>query len=182
MTFSGSTHSFQKNLLPVSKTCVETDMHLTPIGIIRTPFENREGMPIQPTGAKDIKGKIIISPEYEQGLSDIDGFSHLILLYHFHKSIGFDLMVTPFMGTSIRGLFSTRAPRRPNPIGLSTIRLVSRENNILNIQDIDVLNNTPLFDIKPYVPEFDTNTKVRAGWLEKKQNKAKSMTADSRFI
>ncbi len=158
-------------------------MHLTPIGTIQTPFKDRKGMPIQPAGAQDVQGRIIIHPEYEKGLSDIEGFSHLILLYCFHESDGFDLMVTPFMDTVPRGLFSTRAPRRPNPIGLSIVRLVSRENNILNILDIDVLNNTPLLDIKPYVSGFDAKTTgVRAGWLEENQIKARTMTSDDRFI
>nr|WP_319393196.1 tRNA (N6-threonylcarbamoyladenosine(37)-N6)-methyltransferase TrmO [uncultured Desulfobacter sp.] len=158
-------------------------MRLTYIGTIQTPFGDREGMPIQPTGAKDVQGRIILHPEYEQGLSDIDGFSHLILLYHFHQSDGFDLMLTPFMDTKPRGLFSTRAPRRPNPIGLSIVRLVGRKENTLDILDIDVLNNTPLIDIKPYVPGFDAKTEhVRSGWLEKNQAKAQTMTSDSRFI
>ena len=158
-------------------------MHLSPIGTIQTPFNDRNGMPIQPTGAIDVKGQLIIKPEYKEGLSDIEGFSHLILLYHFHESDGFDLMVTPFMDTVQRGLFSTRAPRRPNPIGISIVRLVSREENILHVADIDVLNNTPLIDIKPYVPGFDAKTEnVRSGWLETNQTKARTMTSDDRFI
>ena len=158
-------------------------MHLSPIGTIQTPFNDRNGMPIQPTGAIDVKGQLIIKPEYEEGLLDIEGFSHLILLYHFHESDGFDLMVTPFMDTVQRGLFSTRAPRRPNPIGISIVRLVSREENILHVADIDVLNNTPLIDIKPYVPGFDAKTEnVRSGWLETNQTKARTMTSDDRFI
>ena len=158
-------------------------MQITYIGTIQTPFEDCEGMPIQPTGAKDVQGRIIIYPEYEQGLSDIDGFSHLILLYHFNQSEGFDLMLTPFMDTEPRGLFSTRAPRRPNPIGLSIVRLAGRQKNTLEILDIDVLNNTPLIDIKPYVPGFDAKTEnVRSGWLEENQVKAQTMTSDRRFI
>lgn len=161
----------------------ELYMRITYIGTIQTPFEAREGMPIQPSGAKDIQGQIIIHPEYEQGLSDIDGFSHLILLYHFHQSNGFNLVITPFMDNKPRGLFSTRAPRRPNPIGLSIVRLVERKENTLNILDIDVLNNTPLIDIKPYVPGFDSKTEnVRSGWMEENQVKAQTMTSDSRFI
>lgn len=158
-------------------------MQITYIGTIQTPFEEPEGMPIQPTGAKDIQGRVIIHPEYEQGLSDIDGFSHLILLYHFHQCKGFNLVITPFMDTQPRGLFSTRAPRRPNPIGLSIVRLVERKENTLDILDIDVLNNTPLIDIKPYVPGFDAKTEnVRSGWLEENQVKAQTMSSDSRFI
>ncbi len=157
-------------------------MEFSPIGTIETPFKDREGMPIQPSGAKGIKGKIHIDLAYEQGLADIDGFSHLILLYHFHKSKGFDLMVTPFLDKTQRGVFATRAPRRPNSIGLSIVRLMSRKGSILEIQDIDVLDNTPLIDIKPYVPGFDTKDVTSTGWLEKTQEKAQSMKSDTRFM
>ena len=157
-------------------------MNFTPIGVIHTPFKDLKGMPIQPSGAADVKGKIIILPEYEAGLSDIEGFSHVILLYHFHKSKGFDLMVTPFLDTCQRGLFSTRAPRRPNPIGLSIVQLISREKNILFIQGIDVVDSTPLIDIKPYVPKFDTKAVTATGWLEKSQKKSETMKSDDRFI
>ena len=157
-------------------------MEFSPIGTIETPFKDREGMPIQPSGAKDIKGKIHIDPAYEQGLADIEGFSHLILLYHFHKSKGFDLMVTPFLDTTQRGVFATRAPRRPNAIGLSIVRLLSRKGNVLEIEGIDVLDNTPLIDIKPYVPGFDTKDVTSTGWLEKTQEKARDMKSDTRFV
>ena len=157
-------------------------MEFSPIGTIETPFKDREGMPIQPSGAKGIKGKIHIDPAYEEGLADIDGFSHIILLYHFHESKGFDLMVTPFLDKTQRGVFSTRAPRRPNAIGLSIVRLMSRKGSVLEIQDIDVLDNTPLIDIKPYVPGFDTKTVTSTGWLEKTQEKAQNMKSDTRFM
>jgi len=157
-------------------------MEFSPIGTIETPFKKREGMPIQPSGAKGIKGKLHILPAYEQGLSDIEGFSHLILLYHFHQSKDFDLMVTPFLDKTQRGVFATRAPRRPNPIGLSIVRLLSRSGSILEIEDIDVLDQTPLIDIKPYVPGFDIKEVTATGWLEKTQEKAKEMKSDSRFV
>lgn len=104
-------------------------MECLPIGIIETPFTDLEGMPIQPTGAKGVKGRLHIEPAYIKGLDDIEGFSHLILLYHFHRSKGFDLTVTPFLDKTPRGLFSTRAPRRPNPIGLSIVRLTGRQGD-----------------------------------------------------
>ena len=157
-------------------------MEISPIGTIETPFKDREGMPIQPSGAKDVKGKIIIAPEYEQGLTDIEGFSHLILLYHFHKSNGFDLMVTPFLDKTQRGVISTRAPRRRNPIGLSIVRLVSRKKNVLDIVDIDVLDQTPLIDLKPYVPGFDIKDVTGTGWLQKTQGNAQNMKSDDRFV
>jgi len=157
-------------------------MQISPIGVIKTPFNDLKGMPIQPSGARDVEGTIEINPEYEEGLSDIQGFSHIILLYHFNKSTGYDLLVTPFMDTEKRGLFSTRAPRRPNPIGLSIVELTGRDKNLLFVKGIDVLNNTPLIDIKPYVPKFDVKEVTAAGWLEKAQEKSVSMKSDDRFV
>ena len=156
-------------------------MEFSPIGIIETPFNDLEGMPIQPSGAKGVRGRIIVNPEYTEGLSDIEGFSHLILLYHFHLSKDFSLTVTPFLDKTPRGLFSTRAPRRPNPVGLSIVRITGRQENIIEIEDIDVLNQTPLIDIKPYVPRFDIKEVTRSGWLEQTQDHAENMKSDSRF-
>ena len=154
---------------------------IKPIGIIKTPFNDLKGMPIQPSGAADIEGTIIINKEYEQGLSDLEGFSHIILLYHFHQSKGYNLMVTPFMDDQKRGLFATRAPKRPNPIGLSIVRLIARKGNTLQIQGIDVLNKTPLIDIKPYVPGFDEKEVTAIGWLKGKQEHVVSVKSDDRF-
>lgn len=157
-------------------------INITPIGIIETPFDDLKGMPIQPSGADKIQGTIIIDKEYEEGLSDLEGFSHIILLYHFHKSKGYNLMVKPFMDDQQRGLFSTRAPRRPNPIGLSIVQLIKIENNKISIQGIDVLNGTPLIDIKPYVPGFDAREVTKLGWLDKNYKKSESLKSDDRFI
>lgn len=155
---------------------------ITPIGTISTPFKTLDGMPIQPTGASDVIGTVILNKDYTNGLKDLDGFSHIILLYFFHKSDGFDLMVKPFLDDTKRGLFSTRAPRRPNSIGLSIVKLLEINDNRLTIKGIDVLDKTPLVDIKPYVPEFDTHENIRAGWLEKAQYHAGKMKSDNRFI
>jgi len=155
---------------------------ITPIGTIHTPFDDLEGMPIQPTGAALVRGSIVMDKEYEHGLNDLEGFSHIILLYHFHLSKGYDLMVKPFLDNHKRGLFSTRAPKRPNPIGLSIVRLIKRDGNTLSIEGIDVLNNTPLIDIKPYVPGFDTKEVTSIGWLEKSYKNAASLKSDDRFI
>ncbi len=155
---------------------------ITPIGTIHTPFDDLEGMPIQPTGAATVQGTIVMDKEYEQGLNDLEGFSHIILLYHFHRSKGYKLMVKPFLDDHKRGLFSTRAPKRPNPIGLSIVRLMKRDKNKLYIEGIDVLNGTPLIDIKPYVPGFDTKEVTSIGWLEKSHEKAISLKSDDRFI
>lgn len=154
----------------------------TPIGIIHTPFTTLDGMPIQPPGAGDVKGEIILEPQYKEGLRDLDGFSHIFLLYHFHLSKGYRLRVTPFLDTVARGLFSTRAPRRPNPIGLSIVRLVRIDGLTLHIQGVDVLDGTPLLDIKPWVPAFDVRENARAGWLDDKQRNSPSLKSDRRFI
>lgn len=154
----------------------------SPIGTIHTPFSNLDGMPIQPSGASDVEGTIILDPQYEAGLQDLDGFSHIILLYHFHLSKGYRLTVTPFLDTVERGLFSTRAPRRPNPIGLSIVRLVRIDGLSLHVQGVDVLDNTPLLDIKPWVPAFDVRDNARAGWLDEKQKDSQSMKSDCRFV
>ena len=134
-----------------------------PIGVIHTPFKERAGMPIQPSGGCGIQGTVEVYPEFQEGLSDLDGFSHIILLYCFHRIEGFKLRVVPFLDTVTRGLFSTRAPMRPNPIGFSVVRLLGLEDGILWIENVDILDGTPLLDIKPYVPEFDAQSKIRTG-------------------
>lgn len=152
-----------------------------PIGIIKTPYKKKDGMPIQPTGAIGIKGEIEIHHAFVEGLKDLDGFSHIILIYHFHNSEGFQLNVKPFMDDRLHGIFSTRAPKRPNPIGLSVVKLNKIENNILYIENIDVLDGTPLLDIKPFVPDVDCPKANKLGWLEGKSNKMGDKISDSRF-
>ncbi|BBO71009.1 tRNA (N6-threonylcarbamoyladenosine(37)-N6)-methyltransferase TrmO [Desulfosarcina alkanivorans] len=152
------------------------------IGTIHTPFTRLEGMPIQPSGAREVKGTIILEPQYEEGLRDLDGFSHIILIYHFHRSKGYRLTVKPFLDNVARGLFATRAPRRPNPIGLSIVELVRIEGPNVHVRGIDVLDGTPLLDIKPWVPTFDVRENVRAGWLDKNQKNSRSIKSDHRFV
>jgi tRNA-Thr(GGU) m(6)t(6)A37 methyltransferase TsaA len=154
----------------------------SPIGIIRTPFSTLEDMPIQPSGAQAVEGTILLESQYEAGLRDLDGFSHIILLYHFHRSSGYRLTVKPFLDTAERGLFSTRAPRRPNPIGLSIVSLVRIDGLALHVHDVDMLDGTPLLDIKPWVPAFDVRENARAGWLDEKQREILSIKSDRRFI
>ena len=154
---------------------------VSPIGVIHTPFTSLEGMPIQPTGAAGVKGTVEVFENYRPGLKDLEGFSHIILIYHFHGSSGFKLHVVPFLDSQPRGLFATRAPKRPNPIGLSVVQLDKIENGLLYIQNVDILDNTPLLDIKPYVPEFDAPKKVRIGWLEKATKDASIKRSDDRF-
>ncbi len=145
------------------------DFIMRPIGIIHSPFQEKEGTPIQPSRSNSI-GQVEVFPEYVEGLQDLEGFSHIILLYVFHRSEGYSLRVKPFLDQQLRGLFATRYPSRPNPIGLSIVKLVAITNKILEIDGVDVLDGTPLLDIKPYVPEFDQKDGVRAGWFEKREN------------
>ncbi|MGM0596470.1 MAG: tRNA (N6-threonylcarbamoyladenosine(37)-N6)-methyltransferase TrmO [Myxococcota bacterium] len=155
---------------------------LNPVGIIHTPFKERKGMPIQPAGGKGIKAQIRIFSEYEAGLKDLEGFSHIYLLFHLHRSEDFKLRVFPFMDEEKRGVFATRAPNRPNPIGLSIVKLQKVEKNIIHIENVDILDETPLLDIKPYVAEFDDNVPTSIGWLEKNRGRASSHRSDDRFI
>jgi tRNA-Thr(GGU) m(6)t(6)A37 methyltransferase TsaA len=142
-------------------------MKFKPIGIIHTPFKSKEDAPIQPSRSSAC-GEVEVFKEYEEGLEDIDGFSHIVLIYQFHKSEGYSLKVKPYLDDNLRGLFATRAPRRPNQIGLSVVKLLKRRENILFIEGIDVLEGTPLLDIKPYVPDFQPKEEVKIGWLQGK--------------
>jgi len=156
-------------------------MEFTPIGTIHSPFTDPEGMPIQPAGASDIKGSVEVREEYADGLQDLTGFSHIILLYVFHRGHGFRLKVVPFMDTTSRGVFATRAPRRPNPIGLSVVALEGIEGRVLHIEGVDILDGTPLLDIKPYVPDFDPRGDIRTGWLTHPAKTVPDRRSDDRF-
>jgi len=160
---------------------IEKMTEMKPIGIIHSPFKEPGGMPIQPAGAAGVTGTVEVFEEYRAGLKDLEGFSHIILLYHFHRSEGFNLQTVPFMDSEPRGLFATRAPRRPNPIGLSIVQLDTIEEGVLQIQNVDILDGTPLLDIKPYVPEFDAPVRVRAGWLEAVRKTVADLESDDRF-
>jgi tRNA (adenine37-N6)-methyltransferase len=152
-----------------------------PIGIIRSPFMDPEGMPIQPSGAQGVAGTVELEQEFSGGLKDLDGFSHIVLVYHFHLSRGYSLEVKPFLDDVLRGVFATRAPRRPNAVGLSVVRLLGIEGSTLHIQDVDIVDGTPLLDIKPHVPEFDCRQAARIGWVTGKVGLASSTVADGRF-
>jgi len=153
-----------------------------PIGVIHSPFKRPEGTPIQTTAAKDIQGVVEIFPEYVEGLKDIEGFSHIILIYHFHLCKHYSLIIRPYMDEKMHGVFATRAPCRPNPIGMSVVRLIKVRGNKLYVQDIDVVDGTPLLDIKPYVPEFDIREAERIGWLKDKIHKLPVTKDDGRFV
>ena len=157
------------------------EINYRPIGLVHTPFKQIEGMPIQPSGAAQIQGSVEIFPEFADGLQDIEDFSHLILLYHFHRTQAPKLLVTPLLDSRSHGIFATRAPTRPNPIGLSIVRLLERAGNILQIENVDLLDGTPVLDIKPYVPEFDQNPADRIGWLEQARGQVRAKRSDDRF-
>jgi tRNA-Thr(GGU) m(6)t(6)A37 methyltransferase TsaA len=157
------------------------NVELNPIGVIHSPFHELEGMPIQPAGARGVQGTVEVFQEYRAGLKDLDGFSHIVLLYLFHQSQGFNLHVVPYLDTEIRGVFATRAPRRPNAIGLSVVQLNMVQDHILHIENVDILDGTPLLDIKPYVPEFDAQFNVRTGWLENARQTVRHRKSDDRF-
>jgi tRNA-Thr(GGU) m(6)t(6)A37 methyltransferase TsaA len=152
-----------------------------PIGIIHSPHKTPGGTPIQPTGAKGIAGRIEIFSEYTDGLSDLTGFSHIFILYHFHLSRKYSLKVKPFLDDRKRGLFATRAPSRPNPIGLSVLRLIDIKNGNLDVKDVDVVDGTPLLDIKPFVPEFDVRQVDKFGWIGEKTGTVEGTVDDGRF-
>ncbi|RLG18638.1 tRNA (N6-threonylcarbamoyladenosine(37)-N6)-methyltransferase TrmO [Candidatus Micrarchaeota archaeon] len=160
---------------------IMNEIKYKPIGIIHSPFKEPRGTPIQPANAKGVEGTVEVFPEYSEGLKDIEGFSHIILIYHFHLSKKSSLKVKPYMDDQIHGIFATRAPSRPNPIGISVVPLVRIEGNTLHVRDVDIVDRTRLLDIKPYVPEFDRKDVDRIGWLEKKLHKLPTSKDDGRF-
>lgn len=152
------------------------------IGTVHSPFKEPQGTPIQPKGAKGAEGTVEVSAEYVEGLKDLEGFSHVILVYHFHLSKGYSLKVKPYLDDKEHGLFATRAPSRPNPIGISVVRLVRIKDNVLHIRDVDIVDGTPLLDIKPYVPEFDAPRAEKIGWLKENVRKLPEAKDDGKFV
>jgi tRNA-Thr(GGU) m(6)t(6)A37 methyltransferase TsaA len=152
-----------------------------PIGVIHSPFQELRDMPIQPTSDASGPGTAEVWPEFVEGLKDLAGFSHVILIYHLHRAGRADLIVTPFLDSEPHGIFATRAPTRPNPIGLSIVRLLGVEGPILRLGRLDILDGTPLLDIKPYVAEFDRPRRTRAGWLERAKGQVRTARSDDRF-
>lgn len=152
-----------------------------PIGTVRSPFAETTGMPIQPVGALGVEGHIEVLPEFAEGLADLPGFSHIILIYHFHRSQGFSLRIKPFLDNDRHGVFATRAPRRPNQIGFSVLELAGVEENLVRVRNIDVLDGTPVLDIKPYVPRFDVWPADRIGWFEGRDTHASSFRSDATY-
>jgi len=157
------------------------EITFTQIGTIRSPFIEPKGTPIQSAGASGIEGTIEIFQPFIEGLTDLEGFSHIILLYHFHRITQSRLLVTPFLDQKARGVFATRAPTRPNPIGLSVVRLLNVEANVLQVENVDIVDGSPLLDVKPYVPEFDHYEAERTGWLAAARGQVREKRSDDRF-
>ena len=150
-------------------------MKFKPIGTVHSPYKEKAAAPIQPKYS-DESGKIEIFPEFAGGLKDLEGFSHIWVIFVFHKSEGYDLHVKPYLDEEARGVFSCRAPRRPNPIGISLVKLESLSGNVLNVRGLDMLDGSPVLDIKPYVGDFDEFSDVKIGWLEGKVQQAPDRT------
>ena len=140
---------------------------LEPIGYIRSEHTKPKETPIQPVYASGCHGTAEIFPEYEEGLCDLEEFSHVVVIYYFHKAGPAQLTVKPFLEDATHGVFATRSPRRPNPIGFSLVRLGKREGNVLFLDDVDILDGTPILDVKPFIPRFDYRENARSGWQEK---------------
>ena len=145
----------------------ETTITYRPIGVIRSEHDAAEETPIQPAYAKGCKARVEVFPEFAPGLRDVEGFSHIYLIYHFHRAGPPKLLVKPFLQDVERGVFATRAPSRPNALGLSIVELVRREGNVLHVDGVDILDGTPLLDIKPYTTKFDRVETKRNGWQDK---------------
>jgi len=158
-----------------------SEVRYKPIGVVHSPFKVPQDVPIQSVAAEGVMGSVEVAREYVEGLRDVEGFSHLILIYHCHLAQDYSLLVRPFLDERLHGVFSTRAPSRPNPIGVSIVRLTRMEKNILHIQDVDIIDGTPLLDIKPFVPDFDQRKAERIGWLTKNVDKMHSGRDDGRF-
>jgi len=157
------------------------NIEFSTIGTIHSPFAELSNMPIQPVGAKDVEGEVVVHDKYTDGLDDLEGFSHIYLIYYLHKTSRIELKVIPFMDTKAHGIFATRSPLRPCPIGISIVKLISRTGNRLRIQGVDVLDNTPLLDIKPYITQFDQQENVVCGWMTSSRKDVEAQRSDTRF-
>ena len=146
---------------------MEKEIKLKPTGIIRTPYKEPKGMPIQGKFEEDVIGTIRLFSQYQAGLKDIEGFLHLILIYYFHQSKEERLVGKPFLEDKEHGIFAIRSPHRPNHIGFSIVKLKSVRKNIITFSQVDILDGTPLLDIKPYVSHFDSRKQVKNGWIDR---------------
>lgn len=151
------------------------------IGILHSPFTDIAGMPVQPVGALGVEGHVTVHPDFAGGLLDLEGFSHVFLVYHLHRVAGYELVVRPFLDNADHGIFATRSPKRPNPIGLSVLELAGIDGMTVRLRNVDILDGTPVLDIKPYVPHFDVWQAGRVGWFDKRAQKAETYRSDDRF-
>jgi tRNA (adenine37-N6)-methyltransferase len=152
-----------------------------PIGIIHSSYKKKAGMPIQGVLSKGSKGWVEVFPKYQKGLRNLDGFSHIFLIYQFHLSKEYSLLTKPFLEDKKHGIFATRAPQRPNPIGMSIVKLKKIKGNKLYINEVDIIDKTPLLDIKPFVPEYDSRKNTNSGWLKNKLKNKDKHISDNRF-
>ena len=158
-----------------------TEISFTPIGVIHSPFSQPQGTPIQPGAAAGVSGTVELDPTYIEGLQGLDGFSHIMLLYHFHLAKTYQPHVKPFMDDAAHGLFATRAPARPNPIGVSVVELVRIDGATLHLRGVDIVDGTPLLDIKPFAPGFSGPANARIGWLAERITVLPETRDDGRF-
>jgi len=159
----------------------QQDIAYRPIGIVHSPFRDTTGMPVQPVGAMGVAGRVEVHPDFVGGLKDLAGFSHVFLLYHLHRVAGYDLVVRPFLDNADHGIFATRSPTRPNPIGLSVLELAGVDGAAVHLRNVDILDGTPVLDIKPYVPHFDVWEADKVGWFARNAQKAGAYRSDDRF-
>jgi tRNA-Thr(GGU) m(6)t(6)A37 methyltransferase TsaA len=157
------------------------EMKFKAIGIIHSPYKTVENMPVQTSASKNVEAEIEIFDQYKEGLSDLDGFSHIYVIFFLNMVREPKLKVIPFLDTVERGIFATRSPARPNPVGLSLAELVSVKGNRIIIRGVDMLDGSPVIDIKPYVPDFEICDNVKKGWFEGKTHKAEGILSDERF-
>jgi tRNA (adenine37-N6)-methyltransferase len=155
---------------------------LEPIGVIHSPFREMENMPVQSVGAQQVEGSVVVYERFSEGLRDLEGFSHIYLVYHFHRASRTELRVIPYMDTVERGVFATRSPLRPSHIGMSIVELLSVSGNVLEVRGVDVLDGTPLIDIKPYVPQFDCLGHATSGWMKASRADVERRRSDNRFL
>lgn len=167
------------DLMNKPKTNGTLDFRLREIGRVHSPFKQATGTPIQPYRAGDAKGYAVVQEEFADGLADLAGFDRIWLIYWFHRASAAKLKVVPYRDTVERGLFATRVPARPNPIGMSCVRLLDIGGNILRLSEVDILDDTPLLDIKPYVPQYDNYPAPHCGWLDTVPDRP--VVADARF-
>jgi tRNA-Thr(GGU) m(6)t(6)A37 methyltransferase TsaA len=157
-------------------------LRLEPIGVIHSPFRELENMPVQSIGAQSAEGSVVVYEKFSEGLRDLEGFSHIYLVYHFHRASRAELRVVPYMDTVERGVFATRSPLRPSHVGLSIVELLSVTGNVLRVRGVDVLDGTPLIDIKPYIPQFDCREDATSGWMKASRSEVERKRSDHRFL